>query len=54
MDTDSTEQNQTNHLIFTHGYLKKTDKTSPVEIVRAKRMRDYHEDFEPPPHIGIV
>jgi phage-related protein len=42
-----------NRLIFTHGYLKKTDRTSPVEIMRAKRMRDYYENCEPPPHIGI-
>jgi phage-related protein len=40
-------------LIFTHGYLKKTDKTSPAEIVRARRMRDYYENCEPPPHTGI-
>ena len=40
-------------LIFTHSYLKKTDKTSPTEIIRAKRMRDYYENCEPPPHIAI-
>jgi len=40
-------------LIFKHSYLKKTDKTSPVEIVRARRMRDYYENHEPPPHVGI-
>ena len=42
-----------NRLIFTHGYIKKTDKTSPGEISRAKRLRDYYENSEPPPHFGI-
>ena len=40
-------------LIFTHGYLKKSNKTSPAEIDRAKRMRDYYESCEPPPHAAI-
>jgi len=26
---------------------------APNEIVRAKRMRVYYENCEPPPHIGI-
>ena len=42
-----------NRLIFTHGYIKKTDKTSPGEIDRAKRLRDYYENCKPPPHFGI-
>jgi phage-related protein len=40
-------------LIFTHGCLKKTGKTSPAEIARAKRMRDDYENCEPPPHAGL-
>ncbi len=40
-------------LIFTHGYLKKTEKTLPGEIDRARRMRDYYENCEPPPHVGL-
>jgi hypothetical protein len=28
-------------------------KHSSAEISRAKRMRDYYENCEPPPHAGI-
>jgi phage-related protein len=44
---------RSNQLIFTHGYLKKTMKTSPVELNRAKRLRDYYENCEPPPRVSI-
>lgn len=41
-------------LVITHGYVKKTDKTSATEIDRAKRLRSYYESHEPPPEKSLA
>jgi phage-related protein len=45
---------QGRQLVMTHGYVKKTDKTSSAEIERAKRLRSYYENTEPPPERSLA